>query len=184
MCRLVGVFGKRPVARLSPPTRIARSEDAVIPGFVEKWSIEKMHAVERPSAERSHTACYHGVDSDQSSPRIGTGLAMDVRVWGHRARLDASETHMSGVCARSVTSQLSFAVRLACAGFSRSHRRMVGGRNRCLIVRVSAPRLPRQCRTLLPARSRLAIGPRKAPWLLHLCIGQRSLIVAWMRTVL
>ena len=30
----------------------------------EKWSIEKMKYHEKPHAERSYTACYHGADSD------------------------------------------------------------------------------------------------------------------------
>eukprot|EP00434_Breviolum_minutum_P036115 symbB.v1.2.031987.t1/scaffold3776.1/size50502/2 len=42
----------------------AFSKDYVIPGFVEKWSIEKMKYHEKPHAERSYTACYHGADSD------------------------------------------------------------------------------------------------------------------------
>lgn len=39
-------------------------KDYVIPGFVEKWSIDKLHAVEKSHAHRSYTACYHGADSD------------------------------------------------------------------------------------------------------------------------
>ena len=31
---------------------------------MEKWSIDKLHAVEKPHEERSYTACYHGADSD------------------------------------------------------------------------------------------------------------------------
>merc|ERR1719188_1834214 len=38
-------------------------KDTVIPGFVEKWSIKKMHALERTTEDRRLTACYHGADS-------------------------------------------------------------------------------------------------------------------------
>ena len=31
---------------------------------MEKWSIDKLHAVEKPHEQRSYTACYHGADSD------------------------------------------------------------------------------------------------------------------------
>jgi len=40
-------------------------KDVVIPGFVEKWSIQKMSAVEKKPEDRTYTACYHGADSDQ-----------------------------------------------------------------------------------------------------------------------
>ncbi|CAE7661740.1 GUT1 [Symbiodinium pilosum] len=39
-------------------------KDYVIPGFVEKWSVDKLRALERPHEQRSYTACYHGADSD------------------------------------------------------------------------------------------------------------------------
>ncbi|CAK9008449.1 Probable glucuronoxylan glucuronosyltransferase F8H (FRA8 homolog) (Protein FRAGILE FIBER 8 homolog) [Durusdinium trenchii] len=41
-----------------------RWKDYVIPGFVEKWSIEKMRDLEKSHEERTFTACYHGADSD------------------------------------------------------------------------------------------------------------------------
>jgi len=39
-------------------------KDFIIPGFVEKWSIGKMGAVEKDPSDRKFTACYHGADSD------------------------------------------------------------------------------------------------------------------------
>ncbi|CAJ1376836.1 unnamed protein product [Effrenium voratum] len=41
-----------------------RWKDYVIPGFVEKWSVEKMQLLQKPHEERTYTACYHGADSD------------------------------------------------------------------------------------------------------------------------
>ncbi|CAL1165889.1 unnamed protein product [Cladocopium goreaui] len=41
-----------------------RWKDYVIPGFVERWSVEKMSELEKPPERRSYTACYHGADSD------------------------------------------------------------------------------------------------------------------------
>jgi len=46
------------------PWCFSYGKDAVIPGFVEKWSIKKMHDVEKAPSERKYTACYHGIDSD------------------------------------------------------------------------------------------------------------------------
>eukprot|EP00927_Polykrikos_kofoidii_P048240 TRINITY_DN4245_c0_g1_i1.p1 TRINITY_DN4245_c0_g1~~TRINITY_DN4245_c0_g1_i1.p1 ORF type:complete len:607 (+),score=83.92 TRINITY_DN4245_c0_g1_i1:92-1912(+) len=39
-------------------------KDALIPGFVEKWSVRKMGAFDLPAAQRRYTACYYGADSD------------------------------------------------------------------------------------------------------------------------
>eukprot|EP00746_Dinoflagellata_sp_MGD_P039729 gnl/MRDRNA2_/MRDRNA2_195943_c0_seq1.p1 gnl/MRDRNA2_/MRDRNA2_195943_c0~~gnl/MRDRNA2_/MRDRNA2_195943_c0_seq1.p1 ORF type:complete len:528 (+),score=70.77 gnl/MRDRNA2_/MRDRNA2_195943_c0_seq1:167-1585(+) len=38
-------------------------KDFIIPGFVEKWSIDIMSKLNRPHQDRQYLACYHGADS-------------------------------------------------------------------------------------------------------------------------
>eukprot|EP00438_Fugacium_kawagutii_P006636 Skav235735 [mRNA] locus=scaffold1686:133569:139547:- [translate_table: standard] len=38
-------------------------KDYVIPGF-EKWSVVRMHSLQKATEQRRFTACYHGADSD------------------------------------------------------------------------------------------------------------------------
>lgn len=38
-------------------------KDIVIPGFVEKWSVERLRNLEKDPSQRKFTACYHGADS-------------------------------------------------------------------------------------------------------------------------
>ncbi|CAD7968145.1 unnamed protein product [Amoebophrya sp. A25] len=42
-------------------------KDVLIPGFVEKWSIDKMMLKAKPYQERTNLVCYHGADSDEIS---------------------------------------------------------------------------------------------------------------------
>ncbi|CAD7929635.1 unnamed protein product [Amoebophrya sp. A120] len=42
-------------------------KDILIPGFVEKWSIDRMMSKAQPYSARDNLLCYHGADSDEIS---------------------------------------------------------------------------------------------------------------------